>query len=75
MQERWFGLQDPTHLYFFNRFNLTHLAKKAGFRVDAVRSFGFTGSAMADSVLESVGSGGTLAVRLVRSLKDEDSIA
>ncbi len=62
LRERWFGLQDPSHLYFFDAFTLGHLIAQSGFRIEASLTRGFTGNLTTDAALQALGSGGTLVI-------------
>ena len=60
--KKWFGLQDPTHLYFFDRFTLEHLARKSSLCPKKTTTVAFTGNVQLDRAMAVAHAGGTLAM-------------
>lgn len=60
MGENWFGYKDKSHLYLFNKKNLTYLLCRAGFRVLTGETISYPAPAFLRSLLAGTEIGGSL---------------
>jgi hypothetical protein len=59
---RWYALNDPSHVLFFNAFTLSFALSRAGFTVERTWTNSLTGMPLYDAAVSHFGLGGQLCV-------------